>query len=187
MASNMLAGAGPMAAGAGGNADGPPLSMQGTNGATPQAAPNQPTAPNMLAGGGTPAGGPPSPGMPPPIVPPSIEKLHEVYHKQAYTVHALKGLLNKPDLATKDVLNEVGDAVANGILGPFDAATQLKTMPPNDDSLALRQWVGQHYANASQSMQTVSEMIAAHGHMTRRNAMAAQMQSQPQMQNSFTH
>lgn len=183
--SNLLAGAGPTPSGAGGNADGPPLSMQGTNGATPQASPNQP-APNMLAGGGMPPGGLPRPGAAPAtIAPPSIGKLHEVYHKQAYTLSALKGLLNKPELSTKDVLNEVGEAVANGIMGPFDAADQLKTMPAVDDSLAIRQWVGQHYANASQALQTVSEMIAAHGEQTRRRGMMM-AQAAPQLQNGFT-
>lgn len=177
MPSNMLMGAGPAAQGGGGNADGPPTNLQGTLGATPQAAPTM--GANMLAGGapGAPqgAGGPQQQ-----IVPPSIEKLHEVYHKQAYTVHALKGLLGKPDLSTKDILSEVGDAVADGILGPFDAARELETIPPGGDSLQLRQWIGQHYANASQALQTVSEMIAAHGQMTRRQGIVPPPSSAPQ-------
>jgi hypothetical protein len=94
--------------------------------------------------------------------------LVEAMHKTSYVNSALKGLLSKPDLSTKDVLNEVGDAVAEGVMGPFDAAKELATMPPTGDSLALRQWVGQHYANSAQHMNTIAEMIEAHGHMVRR-------------------
>lgn len=178
MAVNMLAGSGPSPS-TGGNADGPAPQIQGTTGATPQAGPVPQGAPNMLAGGpqGAPGGGQPSQAS---AAPPSIGMLMEALHKQSYVVSELKQLLSKPDLTTKDVLNSVGEAVADKILGPFDAANYLKDLPPGDDAMALRQWVGQHYAQAYKAFQTVSEMVAAHGQMMRRQAAGQPMPQGPQ-------
>jgi hypothetical protein len=185
MGENMLAGSGPRSHSVGGSADGPPAHLQGTNGATPQAAPNQPTVgpgPNMLAGAGTPPQGPPGAAAAPPqpIVPPTLPMLIDALHKVSYVNSTLRVLLNKPDLKTKDILNEVGEAVADGVMGPFDAAKELATLPAIDDSLALRQWVGQHYATSAQHMQTIAEMIEAHGHMVRRGGQPRGVMPQAQ-------
>ena len=49
----------------------------------------------------------------------------------------------------------------------------LADLPTADaEPLQLRQWVAQHYANATKNLGIVSEMIAAHGAMVRRQAAA---------------
>ena len=53
-------------------------------------------------------------------------------------------------------------------MGPFDAANELKSLPSTGESLALRQWVGQHYATSAGHLNTIVEMIEAHGNMVRR-------------------
>lgn len=170
MPPNMFAGAGPPPAGGGGGPmlAGPP--MAGPQG-PPQAPGNMISQP--LPGG--PQGAPQAP-----IVPPSPEKLKEVLTKQSMMVASLKQLLGEPDLKTKDILDSVGELVAEQAITPFMAAKSLSDLPPDGDSLKLRQWVGQHYANATQSFQTVSSMLAAHGAMMRRQqAGGAAMQPPP--------
>jgi hypothetical protein len=194
MPGNLLAGSGPGVQGP--QADGPSPSIQGTLGAAPQAAPDQPTAPsgNMLMQGAQ----QPRQGQQAPMVPPSYEKLKDVLHKTSYVNSMLKGLLSKPDLSTKDILDDVGEMVADQVMSPFDAAKYLGDLPPGDDSLALRQWVGQHYATSAQSMGQVLDLIQGHGQMTRGMASPqqapapqqmgpppAQMQAQPMPTNAF--
>jgi hypothetical protein len=111
-----------------------------------------------------------------PLVPPSHATLIDVFHRGSYVVSALKQLLSKPDLKTKDILDTVGEIVADQVMSPFDAAKYLADMPTQADPLQLRQWVGQHYANSAKNLQTVAEMLHAHGAMTRRMA-----QQPPQM------
>jgi hypothetical protein len=177
MATNKLMGSGPSPGG--GNADGPSPAQSGTLGNAPQAAPQ--TAPsNMLAQGQPMPGGAPQGGSGPqdqqPLVPPTKEKLFEAAHKQSIVTAHLKALLGKSDLKTKDILNAVGEVIADGVMGPFDAAKYLADLPGADaEPLQLRKWVAQHYANATKALATVTEMIAAHGQMTR----MAQAQSMP--------
>lgn len=178
MATNRLAGSGPTTISGGG--DGPAPGLTGTLGVAPQAAPQQGPAPaqNMLAQGGqaAPGGMPPPQGAQAPTLPPSREKLFEVSHKQSDIVAHLRELLSKPDLKTKDILGAVGEIVADGTLSPFDAAKYLSDLPTADaEPLQLRQWVAQHYANATKNLGTVSEMIAAHGAMVRRQASGMPM------------
>lgn len=142
-----------------GNAPAPPAPMGGGV-PPPQAGP--PAAPANMIAGGPPPGGPQEP-----AVPPSLPQLTEALHKTSYVTSMLSGLLSKPDLSTKDILDDVGDMVAEQVMSPFMAAKYLSDLPPDDDSLKLRQWVGQHYATTAQSLQTVAEMVAAHGQMTR--------------------
>lgn len=176
MPSNRLAGSGPMPSTPGAG-DGPSPGLSGTLGAVPQA-PSQ-TSSNMLSGA-QPQAGMPRPGQPQqPIVPPSPEMLMEALHKQSYVTSALKGLLGKPNLSDRDVINAVGETVADGIMSPFQAADYLKDLPADAEPLQLRQWVGQHYANASQALQTVAEMLHAHGAMTRRGGMPMAPQAAP--------
>jgi hypothetical protein len=95
--------------------------------------------------------------------------LMDVIHKQSVVAAHLKALLSKADLKTKDILGAVGEVVADGVMSPFDAAKSLSDLPgPDPEPLELRQWVAQHYANASKALQTVAQMIHAHGEMTRR-------------------
>jgi hypothetical protein len=118
-----------------------------------------------------------------PIVPPSREVLMKAFHDQSYVVSALRGLLGKPNLADRDVLNAVGAIVADEIMSSFQAATYLKDLPNDAEPLQLRQWVGQHFALASQHLQTVAEMIAAEGAMVRRRRaqqLRAMFQPRPQ-------
>lgn len=125
--------------------------------------PPQGTAPtNMIAGAPNAAQAPPPP--------PSAAMLDEALHKTSYVASMLNQLLSKPDLSTKDVLDDVGEMVAEQVMSPFMAAKYLSDMPPDGDSLILRQWVGQHYATTSQSLQTIAEMVSAHGQMMRRAA-----------------
>jgi len=194
---NRLAGSGPTTIS--GNNDGPSPSLSGTLGVAPQAAPHKGAgAPqNMLSQG---VGSPPqnargpggAPGGPQaPIVPPSKETLMEVSHKQSLITAYLKELLSKPDLKAKDILTAVGEIVADRVMSPFDAAKYLADFPGGEASpLQLRQWVAQHYANASKNMRIVHSMIAAHGAMVRRQAAAppqspqsrfSQMAPPPQM------
>ena len=184
MATNRLAGSGPTMMGGGG--DGPAPGLSGTLGVAPQAAPQQGAMPaqNMLVQGGQsqPGGMPPPQGAQAPAPPPSKEKLFEVSHKQSDIVAHLRELLSKPDLKTKDILGAVGEIVADGTLSPFDAAKYLSDLPTADsEPLQLRQWVAQHYANATKNLKIVSEMIAAHGAMVRRQAagMAPPPQAAP--------
>jgi hypothetical protein len=186
---NKLMGSGPVAVGSGGNADGPPPGLQGALGATPQAAPT--IGPNMLARPpAAPAGLPgamPAAAAPGQLVPPSIEQMTEVLHKVSYINATLKQLLGEPDLSTRDILDKVGDAVADGIMGPFDAARELASLPPGNDSLALRQWVAGHYANSKRTMDTIIEMIEAHGQMVRRGGrpQTPQLGPPPAPRNAF--
>jgi hypothetical protein len=172
---NRLAGSGPQSGG--NNNDGPSPSLTGTLGVAPRAAPQQGAMPqNMLSRGG---GGAQQPaqanvtqgGPQAPIVPPSKATLMEVSHKQSLVTAYLRELLNKSDLKTKDVLTVVGEIVADRVMTPFDAAKYLADLPGGDASpLQLRQWVAQHYVNASKNMGIVHSMIAAHGAMVRRQA-----------------
>jgi hypothetical protein len=184
--SNRLAGSGPTTIS--GNNDGPSPSLTGTLGVAPQAAPQQGAMPaqNMLSRGGGSAQQPAQapngmPGGPQaPIVPPSKATLMEVSHKQSLITAYLKELLSKPNLKTKDVLTAVGEIVADRVMTPFDAAKYLADLPSGDASpLQLRQWVAQHYANASKNMGIVHSMIAAHGAMVRRQAAGMPMQTPP--------
>ena len=193
--SNRLAGSGPTAIS--GNNDGPSPSLSGTLGVAPRAPPQQGAMPqNMLSRGGgaaqQPAQANGTPGGPQaPIVPPSKATLMEVSHKQSLITAYLKELLSKPDLKTRDILTVVGEIVADRVMTPFDAAKYLADLPNGDASpLQLRQWVAQHYANASRNMGIVHSMIAAHGAMVRRQAAAppqmpqsrfSQMAPPPQM------
>ena len=187
---NRLAGAGP-APGGGGNNDGPSPAMMGTLGVAPQAAPQQgamPAGQNML-GAAAPGAAPPQRGMPgqpqAPLVPPSKEMLMEAIHKQSVVTAHLKALLSKPDLKTKDILTAVGQVVADGVMSPFDAPKYLKDLPgPDPTPLELRKWVAQHYARASQALQTVASMIGAHGEMIRRQQAAPS--PQPMIGNRFS-
>jgi hypothetical protein len=118
-------------------------------------------------------------------VPPSREVLVKAFHDQSYVVSALRGLLGKPNLADRDVLNAVGAIVADGIMNSFQAAGYLKDLPTDADPLQVRQWVAGHYATAAQHLQTVSEMIAAEGAMVRRRrAQQLQAMFQPRPQQS---
>jgi hypothetical protein len=189
MATNRLAGSGPSPMSGGG--DGPSPSLTGTLGQAPQASPQPGTMPqpsNMLSGGqGQPQASAMAPGMggngQPPVQPPSQEMLMEAAHKQSVVTSHLKVLLGKPDLKTKDILNSVGEVIADGVMSPFDAAKYLSDLPSADsDPLQLRQWVAQHYANATKAMQTVSSMIAAHGQMVRRQAQQTPASMPQQMQ-----
>jgi hypothetical protein len=193
--SNRLAGSGPTAIS--GNNDGPSPSLSGTLGVAPRAPPQQGAMPqNMLSRGGgaaqQPAQANGTPGGPQaPIVPPSKATLMEVSHKQSLITAYLKELLSKPNLKTRDILTVVGEIVADRVMTPFDAAKYLADLPSGDASpLQLRQWVAQHYANASRNMGIVHSMIAAHGAMVRRQAAAppqmpqsrfSQMAPPPQM------
>lgn len=153
-----------------------PPNLFGGDGAMPSAAPMAPSGPPMAP----PQGGSPSPSLgaanmisgPPkgpqaPPAPPSLPQLTEALHKTSYVTSMLSGLLSKPDLSTKDILDDVGEMVAEQVMSPFMAAKYLSDLPPDGDSLKLRQWVGQHYATTSQSLQTVASMISAHGQMMR--------------------
>jgi hypothetical protein len=193
--SNRLAGSGPTAIS--GNNDGPSPSLSGTLGVAPRAPPQQGAMPqNMLSRGGgaaqQPAQANGTPGGPQaPIVPPSKATLMEVSHKESLITAYLKELLSKPDLKTRDILTVVGEIVADRVMTPFDAAKYLADLPSGDASPSqLRQWVAQHYANASRNMGIVHSMIAAHGAMVRRQAAAppqmpqsrfSQMAPPPQM------
>lgn len=184
MASNRLAGAGPSAPTPGAG-DGPSPGLAGTLGVAPQAPPQ--TTSNMLSGASqAQPQGSPQPMMPrpaaPPIVPPSREMLSEAFHKQSYAASALRGLLGKPNLTDRDVIDAVGEVVADGVMSSFRAANYLKDLPTDAEPLQLRQWVGQHYAASAKALQTVSEMIAAEGAMARRRGTprAQVMPSQPQ-------
>lgn len=181
MASNRLAGAGPMPSTPGAG-DGPSPGLSGTLGATPQASPQ--TGTNLLS---TPPQGMPKPvaGLPP-IVVPSPEKMMEALHKQSYVTSALRELLGKPDLADKDVINAVGSIVADGIMSSFQAATYLKDLPTDAEPLQLRQWVGQHYATASQHLQTVAEMLSAHGAMMMRGGQPMAPAGPPMAANALS-
>lgn len=163
MAMNRLAGSGPTMMSGGG--DGPAPSLTGTLGVAPQASPQ-----NMLAQGRQPPQGAMPQAQPPQgqMQPPSPQKLMDVMHKQHFVMATLKDLLGKPDLSKKDVLGAVGQIVADGIMGPFDAAKYLSDFPTDTDPLTLRQWVGTHYANASKNYQIVTSMLEAHGQMMRR-------------------
>lgn len=177
MPPNLLAGAGPQGTSGGAGA---PAPMQPAPGGPLQAPPN-----NMLSQGGpsAPPMGAAGPGAPPqsaPVVPPSPEMMKEALTKQSMMTSSLKQLLSKPDLSTKDILDEVGEMVAEQVLSPFMAAKSLSDLPPDGDSLKLRQWVGQHYANATKSFQTISSMLAAHGAMMRQQGAAPPMQEPPQ-------
>jgi hypothetical protein len=183
MATNRPAGSGPTMMGGGG--DGPAPGLSGTLGVAPQAAPQQGALPaqNMLAQGGQapPGGMPPPQGSQAPALPPSKEKLMDVLQKEHFVMATLKALLSKPDLAKKDVLNAVGEIVADGVLSPFDAAKYLADFPNDTEPLTLRQWVGTHYANVRKDYQTVSSMLEAHGQMMRR---LGRTQMPPQMAQS---
>lgn len=183
MATNRLAGSGPTPTGGGG--DGPAPGLSGTLGVAPQASPQQGAMPpqNMLAQGGQPSPGMMRPGMPSQGAqqpPPSKQMLFDVSHKQSDIVAHLRELLSKSDLKTKDILGAVGEIVADGTLSPFDAAKYLSDLPTADaPPLQLRQWVAQHYTNATKNLGIVSEMISAHGQMVRRQA--AGMMPPPQV------
>lgn len=185
---NRLAGAGP-APGGGGNNDGPSPAMTGTLGIAPQAAPQQGAMPGQNMLGASPQAPQPQqggmPGQPQaPVVPPSKELLMEAIHKQSVVTAHLKALLSKPDLKTKDILTAVGQVVADGVMSPFDAPKYLKDLPgPDPTPLELRKWVAQHYARASQALQTVASMIGAHGEMVRRQQAAP---PEPMMGNRFS-
>ena len=180
MASNRLAGSGPTAPTPGAS-DGPSPGLSGTLGVAPQAPPQ--TTSNMLSGPSqnsvqrmpTAAGSPP----PAPLVPPSREKLLEAFSKTAYLNQELKSLLSKSDLSAKDIITATGQAVADSVMSSFQAASYLKDLPATDNSLELRQWVAGHFGNSSKTLQTVAEMLAAHGAMTRRVG-AAPPQGVPQ-------
>jgi hypothetical protein len=100
----------------------------------------------------------------------------EAIHKESFVTGALKELLGIPDLSAKDILDTVGNIVAEQVMSPFQAAQSLKDLPSSDDSLTLRQWVANHYVRSMQSLQTVSEMMGAHGAMTRGMAPGGQPQ-----------
>lgn len=147
---------------------GPSPGLSGTLGATPQAAPQQQSS-NMFSA----AAPRPMPGGPQaPVAPPSHEAMTEAFQKESFVSSALKELLGIPNLSTKDILDTVGNIVAEQIMSPFQAAQSLKDLPPTDDSMTLRQWVANHYARSMQSLQTVSEMIGARGAMMRRMGLA---------------
>lgn len=180
MAMNRLAGSGPTTMS--GSGDGPSPSLSGTLGVAPQAVQQQ--APqNMLAQGGrpTPVGMPQAASPQGQMQPPSPQKLMDVMHKQHFVMATLKDLLSKPDLSKKDVLGAVGQIVADGIMGPFDAAKYLRDFPTDADPLTLRQWVGTHYANAAKNYQTVTSMLEAHGQMVRRQQAGMPVQSNAPM------
>lgn len=156
------------------NQFGGPTAPPDGGGGPPQAGPPQ-GVPNMLA---QPQGAPPgAPGAPdqqqPPVAPPSPEMMKEALTKQSMMAATLKQLLGKPDLSTKDILDSTGELVAEQVLSPFAAAKSLADLPPDGDSLQLRQWVGQHYANATRDLQVVSSMLAAHGQMMRQQQAGA--------------
>lgn len=176
---NKLSGSGPVAPGP--STDGPSPGMMNALGAAPQAS-SMPPGGNMLSGPamqpGMASGGPQGSAQP---SPPSRETLIDVVDKQAYVCSTLKSLLSKPDLSDKYVISAVGEIVADGVMPPFDAAKYLRDLPAGGEPLQVRQWVAGHYANAEKTLGTVSEMIAAHGQMVRRNAVADAMAG-PQMQ-----
>jgi hypothetical protein len=166
----------------------PPPNLFAGGAAPPQGAPIAAPAVPLPPGGPSPAvSAPPPPGAgnmiggPPrgpqmPAAPPSLPQLTEALHKTSYVASMLSGLLSKPDLSAKDILDDVGEMVAEQVMSPFMAAKYLSDLPPDGDSLKLRQWVGQHYATTSQSLQTVAEMISAHGQMMRGQAPGAPAQ-----------
>ena len=164
---NMLSGSG-MPSAASGN--GPAASLQGTLGTAPQ----QPS-PNLLAGAGQPQGQP----MQPQLQPPSKEQLMDVAHRTSYVNSMLKGIIGKPNLSPRDVIDSVGNLVAEQIMDPFMAAKYLTDLPT--DTPQVRQWVAKHYVASRQSLQSVSEMLEAHGKMTRaaQNAPAPRQQGAP--------
>lgn len=169
---NLLAGAGPMPQG-GAGAQGPSPGLASTLGAAPQAAPQTTSgAPQNMLSGAQPQG---QPGARP-VAPPSREKMAEAIQKESFITGALKELLGIPDLSAKDILDTVGNIVAEQVMSPFQAAQSLKDLPSSDDSLTLRQWVANHYVRSMQSLQTVSEMMGAHGAMTRGIAPGGQPQ-----------
>lgn len=171
---------GNMLSGAPSPATGPVASLQGTLGASPQT-PAQ-AAPNMLAKAGqAPGAAPQAPAQPPP----SKEQLLDVAHRTAYVNDALGKLIGKPNLSSRNVVDQVGNLVAEQIMDPFMAAKYLGDLP--DNTPQIRQWVAQHYANSKQTLQTVTEMIHAEGAMRRRQtAPPAVPQQAAAPQNAFT-
>lgn len=150
----------------------PTISPQASSQAVPQGPAPGPQGPiNMLS---SPQGG----GAPPQL--PTQDQLIEALHKVGYLNHELKQLLSKPQLETKDILDGVGQAVGDQIMSPFMAAKYLSDLPPNADSLQLRQWVGQHYATTAVNLKKIGQMIAAEGAMRRRmQGQQAPMGAQP--------
>lgn len=170
---NQLAGAGPQMAS--GGSDGPSPTMTGTTGNAPQASPDNG---NMLAGS-------PPQGQSP-QQPPSKEQLLNAFHKTSIVNEELKGILGKPELSVRDVIDVVGNIVSQEVMSAFDATNYLKDLPPDGDSAKLRQWVAGHYTKSAQTLQTVAEMLHAEGQAGRDQAqMAAQQASPMPMTNAF--
>lgn len=169
---NMLAGSGPQPGGPS-SLSGPPAALQGTLGAAPQA------QPNMLAGGspqGAPGGSPQQP-------PPSKEQLTEMIQRTGHVNAVLKQLLSTPDLSVKDVINAVGELVAEQVMDPFMAGKYLADLPA--DPMQVRGWVSQHYASSVQTLTALASMIQAHGEMVRRMIASQMPQQAPQMPSSM--
>lgn len=141
---------------------GPPAALQGALGAAPQQQPNMLAGPN--AGGAQQA----------PIQPPDKVTLVDVAHKTSYVNAALGELMSKPNLTERDIVDSVGDMIAEQAMNTFQAAKYLADLP--DNPAQLRQWVAQHYVTSKQTLQTVSEMLQAHGNMMRRAAALTQTQ-----------
>lgn len=89
----------------------------------------------------------------------SIEDLEQYLHQTSFIAAAIRDLfMAKAKPTAKDVIGEMGRAVAEQVFSPKEAAQYLSTLP--DDPMKIKPWLAQHMQNATMASRMVAEHIA---------------------------